>query len=192
MSTAPVSRNKDTLQKILMHSLLNCFGSTIAKYNLVSTESTGELEDEQDIAHIMLTVSGLQFRVLVLLHYPVGKSALHFLNLFNTDERNSKTDADIEPYYTEMGNQFCGEIKRHLYKQFYHLGMSTPSLMSRSTILTDIKNTHLLVDCHQFYLANNQIALGGSIYVFSNQKIEFEFDNASLNEVVSSGELEFF
>lgn len=192
MNTLPISRNRDTLQKMLSHSIAAIFKSVIEKNNLVITDKTIDIEDEQDLAHIMLTVSGLQLRVLVLLHYPCGKNALHFLNIFNTDERNAKTEKDIEPYYTEMGNQFCGEIKRHLFKQFYHLGMSTPSLMSPATVLADINSPLLVAKCHQFYNLNNEIALGGSLYVFSNQTVEFEFDDASLTEVLSTGELEFF
>ena len=192
MSTVQTSRNRDNLHKMLKHAMDSCFSNLINNSALKVADNPSELIAASDLAHIMLTVAGLQFRATVLLHYPTGKNALSLLNQFAGDDRSTKTEKDIEPYYTELGNQFCGEIKRHMYKQFDHLGMSTPSIMAPATVMSDINNSQMLAECHHVYLSGTQAALGGSIYAFSNQPIEFEFDSSSYNEVITTGELEFF
>jgi hypothetical protein len=192
MSAAPVSRNQDNLQKMLSQAMTKNFSAIVEKNGLRIAEQKINIDAESNLAHILLTISGLQFRAVVLLHFPKGKSAVHFLNLFSRDERSTKLEKDIEPFYTEEGNQFCGEIKRHLYKQFDHLGMSTPFMMSAATALTDLSNELLRVECHQFYQLKDQIVLGGSLYVFANQPLEFDFANDSGTEQISTGELEFF
>lgn len=186
------SYNQENLKKILALSLSNSFSQLIEKGELTTAEGNLDASAIGDVGHIMFTISGLEFRVLVLLHYSAGKKALHFLQLFEGDERTSKQDSNIESFYTELGNQFCGEVKRNLYKQFDHLGMSTPSTLSSTTSLLDIENPLLIAKCNQIYEADNQFALGGSLYAFSNQSLEFSFDNASTTEVISTGELEFF
>jgi hypothetical protein len=192
MKSTPSLRHSDNLQKILFHAFESIFKSIIEKNNLLKSEGQPEDLDEHNLAHIMLTVSGLQFRVLVLLHYPAGKHALRYLNLFNADKGSTMSETDLEPYYTEMGNQLCGEVKRHLFKQFYHLGMSTPSVMSPATVLADVDSSLLITRCSQYYRLNEDIALGGSLYVFSNQDLEFEFDQSLCQETLATGELEFF
>lgn len=186
------SYNQENLNKILALSMTNSFARLIEKGNLVPANKLFDVTLANDIGHIMFTISGIEFRALVMLHYQAGKNALHLLNLFNGEERGAQENNNIESFYTELGNQFCGEIKRNLYKQFDHLGMSTPSLLSPATSLLDIENSLLFAKCHQSYEADHQFALAGSIYAFSNQPLEFTFDNASSTEVVSTGELEFF
>ena len=192
MSTATSSYNQENLKKILLFSMSNSFTRLIENGGLTTADKAFDTGTTGDIGHIMLTISGLEFRALVMLHYPAGKKASYFLNIYEGDERTTKHDNNLESFYTELGNQFCGEIKRNLYKQFNHLGMSTPSLLSPTTSLLDIENPLLIAKCHQSYEADHQFALGGSIYVFSNQSLEFSFDNASTTEVISTGELEFF
>jgi CheY-specific phosphatase CheX len=192
MSTSMSSHNQENLKKILALSMTNSFTRLIEKGGLTKADKNFGIENAGDVGHIMFTISGLEFRALVMLHYSAGKKALHFLNLFEGDERTAKQESNFESFYTEIGNQFCGEIKRNLYKQFDHLGMSTPSLLSPTTSLLDIENPLLVAKCHQSYEVDSHFALGGSIYVFSNQSLEFSFDNASTTEVISTGELEFF
>lgn len=186
------SYTQENLQKILALSMTNSFSRLIEKGNLKLAEKKFDIGTASDIGHIMFTISGLEFRALVMLHYQAGKSAMRFLTLFEGDEKTTRQESNLESFYTELGNQFCGEIKRNLYKQFYHLGMSTPSLLSPATSLLDIENPLLVAKCHQSYEVDHHFALGGSIYVFSNQSLEFSFDNASTTEVISTGELEFF
>lgn len=186
------SYNQENLKKILVLSMANSFTRLIEKGGLTIADKVFDIDTAGDIGHIMFTISGLEFRALIMLHYPAGKSALHFLNLYEGDDRTTKQENNLESFYTEIGNQFCGEIKRNLYKQFDHLGMSTPSLLSPTTSLIDIENPLLVAKCFQSYEADHQFALGGSIYVFSNQSLEFTFDHASTTEVISTGELEFF
>lgn len=183
---------QENLQKILALSMTNSFSKLIEKGTLKLADKVFDIGTAGDIGHIMFTISGLEFRAIVMLHYQAGKSALHLLTLFEGDERTTKQESNFESFYTEIGNQFCGEIKRNLYKQFDHLGMSTPSLLSPTTSLLDIENPLLVAKCHQTYEVDHHFALGGSIYVFSNQSLEFSFDNASTAEVISTGELEFF
>jgi hypothetical protein len=192
MNTAPSSRNQDTIQKMLSYSMEQSFASILQKINLQPAEKAIDLDLARNLAHILFTISGLKFKALVLLHHPTGINALHYLNILTNDDRNTKTEKDIAPYYTEIGNQFCGEVKRQFYKQFEHLGMSTPSILSPATTIAHIASETLDVECHRFYTDKEQIVVGCSMYIFSDQTIEFEFDQSSGNETISSGELEFF
>lgn len=186
------SYTQENLQKILALSMTNSFNSLIAKGNLKLAAKSFDIGAVGDVGHIMFTISGLEFRAIIMLHYPAGKSASYFLTLFEGNDITTRQENNLESFYTELGNQFCGEIKRNLYKQFYHLGMSTPSLLSPATSLIDIENSLLFAKCNQYFEAEHQFALGGSIYVFSSQPFEFTYDNASTSEVISTGELEFF
>lgn len=192
MSAAISSYNQENLNKILVLSMANSFTRLIEKGGLRIADKVFDIYSAGDIGHIMFTISGLEFKALIMLHYSAGKNALHLLSLYEGDGRTTKQESNLESFYTEIGNQFCGEVKRKLYKQFDHLGMSTPALLSPTTSLLDIENSLLVAKCFQSYEANNQFALGGSIYVFSNQSLEFTFDHASTTEVISTGDLEFF
>ncbi len=155
------SYTQENLQKILALSMTNSFSRLIEKGNLKLAEKKFDIGTASDIGHIMFTISGLEFRALVMLHYQAGKSAMRFLNLFEGDEKTTRQESNLESFYTELGNQFCGEIKRNLYKQFYHLGMSTPSLLSPATSLIDIENS-LLFDASN----TRKASIFGEIFCF--------------------------
>jgi hypothetical protein len=192
MITESLIANQASLQKMLSFSIKASFGDMVAKYGFTTTDKALTKAEEQFISRVMFTVAGMQFRAMVLLHYHTGKQAVQFLNILQGNETSANTEADVEPYFTEMGNQFCGEIKRHFYKQFEHLGMSIPSVMSQATTLDDLRSNHLISESHEFYLSNKEAVLGGSIYVFAREQIQFEYASVGDSEAVSSGELEFF
>ena len=190
--SVPISRNQETLTRLLSQVLQGSFSQVVAREGWQSIKGKLDAERQQDLSHIMFTIAGLQFRVLVLLHYHSGKRAVDYLNLFQHDERGAKTKEEVDAFFSETGNQFCGEVKRYMYYQFEHLGMSTPAAMSPTTELTDIANKSLLAECHEFFCNAQEAVVGASLYAFASTPIEFEFSVDAATDVLSTGELEFF
>ncbi|HEY6528396.1 MAG TPA: hypothetical protein VIZ65_06865 [Cellvibrionaceae bacterium] len=140
----------------------------------------------------MLTVSGIEFCAITFLHYQCGENAKNsYLTLHEADGANP-TEKDWEAFYTELGNHLCGRIKNYFHKQFDHLGMSTPWILSPTTELVDL-HTHQLFACGQiFYTYNNIPIIGASLRVYSSYALEFPNPINDSNEPTNSGELEFF
>lgn len=192
MALIPTTRNHERLSELLRHSMQSTLSSFTGGQDLEKITTPLTSDKYEHFSHIMLSVSGIQFRAVLLLHYLNKINDGTLLCQLLTGEKGTTLESDIEPFFMEMGNQLCGEVKRLLHKQFDALGMSTPFIMSETTMVADIVDQDILAECHEFYKINDKIVLGSSLYVFSKEQLTFEFDGSNDDESGKAGELDFF
>lgn len=184
------SRTQDSLFKALKHSLEASLGELITSDQAFVPLSDKELS-KYDMTRIALTVSGINFKFIVLLHYCTEKVyQLYFSDSANNDSMSG--EANLEHYFLEAGNRYCGEIKRLLYKMFDYLGMSTPCQLSKTTTLNDMRDKNLQGEFHIGVLQGDVAVLGGSLYFFTEADIDSAIEASVFQEESSAGELEFF
>jgi hypothetical protein len=131
---------------------------------------------------VVLTISGILFRLMLLLHFNEDDSTRDYL---------VKDDAQstFEEIIAEISNLCCGVMNQELLRYFPDLGMSTPYMLSAQCVphLEDLKPS---------YLSSYAIQLGDSVHVVAtlcvcaDGPIDFVADVNAVEE--SSGELELF
>ena len=139
---------------------------------------------------IMLTISSQIFRALIIISFNKDQHSEKFVSdVFNMphSELNSEKYYD---YLCEVGNIFCGMLKRELGKYFPNLGMSTPNLLDRQAIkFIDHNRTDIISHISSTY--ENSPLLFGSLYFISYDDIDV--NTYSMNaETTQSGDLELF
>ena len=130
---------------------------------------------------ILFTISSFIFRLLTIFHVE-DTAAMREYYL------DSKSDRSLLDVFYEYGNLCCGAMNRDLVNHFGHLGMSTPYLLERDSIvfLKDLKPGHTA----RFELRlPNDLVIHATVSMCENAPIDFKFDDV-VEE--STGELEFF
>ena len=130
---------------------------------------------------ILFTISSFIFRLLTIFHID-ETSAIKAYYLANNADRPL-----LDVLY-EYGNLCCGAMNRDLVSHFGHLGMSTPYLLERDSIvfLNGLKPGHTA----RFELRlPDDIVIHATVSMCENAPIDFKFDDV---EEESTGELEFF
>lgn len=187
--------SQDCFYKLLSHSLNHASSEILADHSLSeSAANDGDISGIR-MTRIMLTISGINFRATFLLHYACdGRLAKMTKNSSGDDAIAASTDnaIDLNAYFLEFSNRFCGEAKRLFYESFEYLGMSTPCILSEATTLCDMAASDLIYSSHVKFNDAEGPVLAGSIYVYSQEDIDFDLDITQLANQTSSGELEFF
>lgn|GEM_PF-6335435 len=182
----------DTLQAILNDALRYCCPQIAQDASIQQALQDTSIVTQDELGHVMLTVSGIEFCAVTILHYPNGEHAKQAYFKLRAEESTSSATPNWEPFYTEMGNHLCGRIKNYFHQQYEHLGMSTPWLLSATTDLVELNNPHLQASGHVLYTCNNLPILGASLYVFSAAPMQLHKPKLDSSEPTSTGELEFF
>jgi hypothetical protein len=184
--------HSDLLNKVLADALEFACPKLIESQAKKSVHQSPDNAHDEALGHIMLTVSGLEFRAAVFLHYQCKEHAgSTYLKLHNS-ERSEPTERDWEPFYTEMGNHLCGRIKHCFHNQFEYLGMSTPWILSPTTHLVDLSSPQIIAFSQVFFSLDGSPLIGASLYVYSCQPLNFNTSIIESNESITTGELEFF
>ena len=190
------SRSKDCFNKVLSHSLQSAASEIFASGSLVESGSSDDELSKIKMSRIMLTISGIDFRVTFLLHYLDDALIRSVIKKSNNDEGAAAVAAidreELDAYFLEMGNRFCGEAKRLCYESFDHLGMSTPCVLSATTTLKDMHNNDLKFEGHVRFEQGGKTILAGSVFVYSEHTVELDLDDSRFTEQEGAGELEFF
>jgi hypothetical protein len=141
---------------------------------------------------VLLTVSSFHFRLLVLLHFSAMSSALKYVADALKQAPESLTTEGCYDYLAELGNQFCGEVKRIIGMQYPHIGMSTPMRLS-NTSLPFVHNLKTCLATHVRATRDDKDIFSGSIYLCTDDGFEFQVDSklAKANQVQTSA-LELF
>ena len=185
--------NESSNKALLKEYLMRAFKFSLTGFNDLDEESTLQNEDsKRRFSHIMLTISGIEMRAVVLLHYPVGAEGLQLLNYLKSLDHSRVQHGEVDAFFMEMGNQLCGEVKRYLYTQFNHTGMSTPLSISDTTLLSDIVDKTLIEKSDYFLSLHGKPVLGGSIYLFSLDSLILNFEISAMPAELTTGEIEFF
>jgi hypothetical protein len=188
-----LSNAHSELFRSILTDSLQCSCPSLTDSEIIkSASNSADTAQTADLGHVMLTVSGLEFRAATFLHYQCSENASNtFLKLQGT-ERSESTVQDWEPYYTEMGNHLCGRIKRYFHNQFEYLGMSTPWILSPTTHLVDLSTPQLIAFSQIFFTLNGLPLIGASLYVYSSKELNFSNSIIESDEPLTTGEIEFF
>ncbi len=141
---------------------------------LQGANATGEV--------VVLTISSMQFRLLLLLHFDAADAALR-------DYYVRSETGTLDETFMEVANLCCGSMNQQLVEYFPDLGMSTPYTLNSRCVpyLDELKPAwraawDLTLD--------GTVRLGATLCVCANVQVDFHASVTS--QASSSGELELF
>ena len=169
----------DSFDRILQHALRSRLVMDADDACSVARVSADTIGTNADI--VTFTISGLAFRLLLLLHLPAHA---------RTREYFVREAASVTPLegFLEIGNLCCGAISHALSAHFPDLGMSTPYVLA----------AHCLPYVHALgpeMLAtyavdiNDTVQVGVTLAVCADAPLDFQ---AEIAQAESCGELELF
>ena len=190
------ARSQECFNKVLSHSLRSAASDILDTSSLSESPANDADLAKHVMSRIMLTVVGVDFRITFLLHYADGQDIRSIIKSSSREEGVSVSSVEkseeLDAYFLEMGNRFCGEAKRICYENFDHLGMSTPCVLSETTTLADMHNQDLKYEGHVRFEQAGKVIMAGSVFVYSKDDLELELDESHFSEQEGTGELEFF
>ncbi|WP_395062431.1 hypothetical protein [Paraburkholderia silvatlantica] len=154
---------------------------TDAQHSCAIEPRAGEAPQGEHL--VVLTISSMQFRLLLLLH-------------FEDDERTQRYyvgDASraLTECFMEFGNLCCGAMNQQLVEHFPDLGMSTPYALSSGCLpyLRELKPDYV-----QSYALtiDHDVRLGATLCVCAQAPLDFVASAAAVEVHDSAGELEMF
>ena len=149
----------------------------------------GEINQEE---FVCLTVSSYHFRILVLLHFTAMGTALPCVaEAIHQSPETLSRDSCLD-YLAELGNQFCGEIKRMVGLKYPEVGMSTPMRLEHTSLpyMQDLKTC---ATRHALVRRNGQAVFAGSLYLCSDEGFQFHLDSSlAVGSQVQASALELF
>jgi hypothetical protein len=187
-----INAQSEILNCLLSDALKHCCPALVGNSEVHSAHAENLLKNHLDFGHVMFTISAIEFRAAVFLHYQSCENAKSIFLKLNNVERGDPSELDWKPYYTELGNLLCGRVKRYFQQQFEYLGMSTPWVLSPSTVLVDLTSPQLTARGHCFFLEAGLPLLGASLYFYSGKPLALASASIEPDDEYSSGELEFF
>lgn len=150
------------------------------------------LDDIKEEEFFILTVSSQLFRVFVLLHFTRNARTEAIASEALKVGANGLDSDKFYDYLGEIGNAFCGTVKRELTKTVPSLGMSTPNRLSRDC-LKYFSALKIDFEDHAVATYDGQPVFYSSIYLSADEEINYTVNSAFAGEdEVDSGELEFF
>jgi hypothetical protein len=190
------ARCKDDFQKVLNHSLKSAASIVLADAAVEEIPASGNDLAKLKLSRIMLTIAGVDFRIILLLHYRNDDRVRGTINA-STGDKNFNSNViietgEVDSYFLEVGNRLCGEAKRLCVQSFDHLGMSTPCLLSATTTLADMSSLDLRCEQHLRFDRAGLPFIAGSIFVYSSIDLELKLEDSLFADQESTGELEFF
>lgn len=157
---------------------------------LVKEHST--LSEHNADEFFLLTVSSQLFRLFVVLHFTKDQHAESFVAKALNLASSAVNDDNFYDYLGEVGNAFCGSIKRNLNKTVPHLGMSTPNRLSKDC-LPYLSAFKIDEEYHASAEYQGQMLFQASAYLSADNELNYEVRSQSTQEEEpDSGELEFF
>ncbi|WP_027796695.1 hypothetical protein [Paraburkholderia acidipaludis] len=139
-------------------------------------------EAAQGAQVVVLTISSMQFRLLLLLHFEDDEATRRY---YMGDTQGSLTES-----FMEFGNLCCGAMNQQLVEHFPDLGMSTPYALSSACLpyLRELKPDY--VSTYALTL-DGSVRLGATLCVCSQTSLDFvAAQTETANE--GAGELELF
>ncbi|WP_322030104.1 hypothetical protein [Paraburkholderia sp. J76] len=132
---------------------------------------------------VILTISSMQFRLLLLLHFEDDERMRRY---YVGDASRTLTEC-----FMEFGNLCCGAMNQRLVEHFPDLGMSTPYALSSGCLpyLRELKPDYV-----QSYALtiDHDVRLGATLCVCTQAPLDFVAGTAAAEEHDSAGELELF
>ncbi|MCP5162136.1 MAG: hypothetical protein H6999_00300 [Hahellaceae bacterium] len=156
----------------------------------VKEKSSTQMPEHEEF--FMLTISSQLFRVVVVLHFTKNTELEQFV-VNSIKQPNKVLEEDkFYDFVGEVGNAFCGAIKREIGRTVPTLGMSTPNRLGHDC-LQYVSGQKFEFDAHAEALFQSRALMFASVYLCADQNLNFEVKQSSATENdVDSGELEFF
>lgn len=161
-----------------------------------SLESKSDLSAKENITQqnidsenaIVLTISSHLFRIFFVMYFDFNPTFLRYLTVSLGDNVKSD-DEKVQDFLYEVGNIYCGTMKRDLQIAVPSLGMSTPNLLKASAI-DHVKSLKLDQQSHLELKYQGQGLMFASYFLSAYG----ELDVAPIEQTteVDAGELEFF
>jgi hypothetical protein len=157
--------------------------------------SISELSDNNEInlpEFFVLTISSQLFRVLIFLHFVKNTiSEQYVADALGVNAASLEADKFYD-FLGEIGNGFCGTIKRELCHTVPSLGMSTPNRLDRAC-LQYMTNLNVEFESHVKTEMENGPTFYSSLYLCADNDLNFQVARrASAEPETDSGDLEFF
>lgn len=132
---------------------------------------------------VVLTISGIAFRLLLVLHFDEKDERTH---QYFIKEESEQAFLEV---FLEICNLCCGVVNQELLHYFPDLGMSTPYVLSARCMpyLEALKPEFL---ASYAVTINDAISLGATICMCAHAPIDFVAEVSAVEE--TSGELELF
>lgn len=149
-------------------------------------------ESTEDDEFFVLTISSQLFRIFVLLHFNKSNDTEQYISDVLKVGANGLDEEKFYDYLGEVGNGFCGAMKRELNKIVPSLGMSTPNKLNRECIKY-INALKVDYETHAIAEYNGTPLFHASAYVCADEELKYEVSaRQNVEDEVDSGELEFF
>ncbi|HKU00071.1 MAG TPA: hypothetical protein VJS30_26610 [Paraburkholderia sp.] len=149
---------------------------------LHACEITSASGDAQGEHAVLLTISSMQFRLLLLLHVKDDEATRAYYV--------GAAESALVDTFMEFGNLCCGAMNQQLVEHFPDLGMSTPYALGSQCLpyLHELKPDH--VKSYALTI-DGTVRLGATLCICTRSPLDFAA--AQLAEVQeSAGELELF
>ncbi|MFT5716727.1 MAG: hypothetical protein ACI9T7_000905 [Oleiphilaceae bacterium] len=165
-------------------------GSDPSRWSIKEKNQINEIKESE---FFVLTMSSQLFRVFILMHFTKSPKTEAFVAEILKINSNNVDDEKFYDYLGEVGNTFCGSIKRDVGKIVPSLGMSTPNRLSKDC-LKYIDQLHTDFEFHAVAEYDDSPLFYASIYFSADEELNYNVNaNQSNNDNdVDSGELEFF
>jgi len=186
--------NEEFKQEI-RRSFKSCYEESLTSGSAPSRWSIKEkahLDEMNESEFFVLTMSSQLFRVFILIHFTKSPQTEAFVADVLKINSSSVDDDKFYDYLGEVGNAFCGSIKRDVGKIVPSLGMSTPNKLNKDCLkYIDQLNTDF--EFHAVAEYDESPLFYASIYLSADEELNFNVKSSqSTNDDIDSGELEFF
>lgn len=179
----------------LKRSFKSCYEESLTAGSETSRWTIKEktqLTDLNEAEFFVLTMSSQLFRVFILMHFTKSPKTEAFVADVLKINANSVDDDKFYDYLGEVGNAFCGSVKRDVGKIVPSLGMSTPNRLNKDC-LKYIDQLHTDFGFHAVAEYDDSPLLYASMYISADEELNFKVNtNQAIDDDVDSGELEFF
>jgi len=180
---------KRELRQLFLNGLEEALSADSAGWGVREKNGDQQLDHEE---FFLLTISSQLFRVIVVLHFTKNTNLEHYVMDSLKIANKVLEDYKFYDYLGEVGNAFCGAIKRELGKTVPTLGMSTPNRLGRDC-LKFVRNQQHEFEAHAQATLHDSDLMFASIFLCADQNLNFDVKRLiSTEDEVGSGELEFF
>jgi len=151
-----------------------------------TSKSPSEFDREQAI---VLTISSHLFRILVCMHFNLDDRLVQLVTSGLNEKSTNLEKSKIYDYLSEVGNVFCGALKRELQKAVPSLGMSTPNILSKDS-LKYVDSLKVDIEGKSVINSDSGVLFYASYYLSAYG--DLDYTSSMVEESVDSGELELF
>lgn len=173
---------KQSIERIVFRALRSRLTMAAGDACEIVPAAADDAHGLRDANLVVLTISGIAFRLLLILHYAEDpRTRDYFLR--------EQPERPFLEMFLETCNLCCGAVNQELIQHFPDLGMSTPYVLSARCMpyMEALKPEFL---ASYAVSINDTVSLGATICMCAHAPIDFVAEAGVVEE--TSGELELF